>query len=153
MDTGKIFNLNTYGAKAEEDLFNAHAVITGQCGTPRAGIFWCEQAIEKYFKHIIAMKRDDASELVRQHKLLPLAKEAGYVSSDRERVLLRELGSMYYECYPQAGDESIPVEPEWEDTNEALNLAKKVREWTVQLSRKRESKLRDGVKKLNLFLI
>lgn len=151
MDTGVIFNANTYGSKAEEDMVNARAVISGRYGTPRAGIFWCEQAIEKYFKHqIAAARKGDFSSLINQHKLLPLARESGYACSQSDRGLLRELSSMYYERYPQAGDEPAPEDPTWEEASSALELAEKVRTWAVHLAHMRAAKLRESLNKLRL---
>ena len=151
MDTGVIFNANTYGAKAEEDMVNARVVIAGRHGTPRAGIFWCEQAIEKYFKHQIAIARKgDASSLINQHKLLPLAHDAGFTCSSSERSILRELGTMYYERYPQAGDEVAVEDPTWDEAGEALVLAEKVRAWATHLAGARSAKLHESLNKMRL---
>lgn len=152
METGTIFNMNSYGAKAEEDMVNARAVIPSTIGTPRAGIFWCEQAIEKYFKHIIATKHDRSAEvLIGQHRLLTLCRDAGFSCSEGERLWLRELTSMYYERYPVINGEPEPKNPDWDDARTVLTLAEKVRTWAVSVVRRRESGLKKSLNNMDLL--
>ena len=143
------FSPNSYGAKAEEDLVNASAVIPTRIGTPRGGIFWCEQAIEKYFKHIVSQNGDQEG-LALRHKLLPLAKQAGYQPTDNERYLLTELGRMYYERYPADAGEEIPEDPAWEDADKAYSLALKIQRWVYSVISRRSKVLNGGLKGLNL---
>lgn len=124
-----IFGLNSYGAKAEEDVLNATVTFKNRIGTPLACIFWCEQAIEKYFKHLLT-RSVDSKTLVTQHKLLSLAHKAGFNYDNNERTILSELARMYYERYPVDEGEVVPEPPTWEDVEQAYLLVMKVRKWT-----------------------
>lgn len=149
MDCKVKFNVNSYGAKAEEDMVNASAMLSQRLGTPRGCIFWCEQAIEKYFKHILA-QTEDSENLVMRHKLLPLATKAGFSVSSADRYLLNELGRMYYERYPIDKGEEIPEDPTWEDVELAYNLALRVQDWTYSVVAKRCENTKTNIRKMNL---
>lgn len=147
VDEVATFSPNSYGAKAAEDMANAAAVIPTRIGTPRGGIFWCEQAIEKYFKHIIS-RDGDAQGLTLRYKLLPLAKQAGYRCSDSERYLLAELARMYYERYPADEGEDVPEDLTWDDVDKAYALALKIQKWTYTVDGRSSRKIRRGLKEL-----
>lgn len=149
MEGIKYFGPNTYGAKAEEDMVNAIAVINGKVGTPRGGIYWCEQAIEKFFKQVLA-QRVDSSNLLNRHKLLPLATEAGFSCSSQDRYLLRELAVMYYERYPVAEGEDLPEDPTWDEAKEVLDLAVRVQSWAHLLAKRRSADAKANLKKMSL---
>ncbi len=133
MDIIKGFSTRAYGARAEEDFFNASVVISQRCGTPRAGIFWCEQAIERYSKHVIALQYKDATVLACQHDLTLLMKEAGFSVSDEERILFCELNNVPSTLYPQGVNEFVSKDMTWEDAESALVLVRRVRDWCVVL--------------------
>lgn len=150
MEKSNLFGVATYGYKAERDLFNAHSVIQGRVGEPYAGCFWCEQAIEKYFKHLLA-SRNGSEEIRMRHKLLPLAREVGFSMSSEECFLLQELGKLYYERYPAPPGEEEAEEPTWEDADSALRLADKVRDWCLLMEKRRAGDVRGSLRGMNLF--
>lgn len=143
------FNVNSYGAKAEEDMLNASAMLTHRLGTPRGCIFWCEQAIEKYFKHLL-VQDGDSENLANRHKLLPLANKTGFKASTEERYLLGELSRMYYERYPSDDIEEIPEDPTWDDANTAYTFALRVQKWTYGIISQRQRNSRSSLEQLDL---
>ena len=151
MDPGLTFNQNTYGSKAEEDYSNAQAVYSARVGTPRAAIFWCEQAIEKYFKHLLTL-RDKTLGIDRRHKLLPLAKDCGYSITGLERSMLLELGRIYYERYPVPEGEEVPEDPTWDDVKSAIGLVKGIRSWVLTQCSNDIEQTQAGLRSMKDFL-
>lgn len=142
------FNRNSYAYKAEGDICNAELIASTRGGTPLGGIFWCEQAMEKYFKHLLVANCYDGS-LMKKHKLLPLAVAAGFKCTEHERIILRDVSKMYYDRYPSESDEVVE-DPSWEEFDEAYALALKVRRWVTDLSNINARKISDAIDKLKL---
>lgn len=147
MDTGRLFHMNTYAAKAEKDLLSARAIMEAQVGMPYVVTFLCQQAIEKYFKQLLL--QDGYKDLERRQMLLPLASTVGYPVSRDERFILSDLSSFYLERYPTEGDEP-PEESTWEDAKDAVRVATNVQSWVLQIIAQRSATIVSGLKKMNL---
>lgn len=137
------FSPYSFGAKADEDMVNASAVITAHIGIPSGGMFWCHQAVERYLKYCLGQTKP-TFKLGCRHELLSLACEIGFSTSREERVLLAKLTRAYYEHDPGDPDETPQAPLTWEDAESALAFAQKVQKWTYAMHERIKDRLKDS---------
>jgi len=128
------FSKGTYAYTAEGDMIQARELTGGKQGTPSDVVYFCEQALERYFKHLLPQVDFSVDEKLHPIavSLIPLAAASGFRFSSKEVNVMQRVSEICRSLYPVSEDEVVPRTATWKDAENAYTFALRVRVWFLE---------------------